>query len=158
MAFNALKQCRSSSSSMQIMPSSIRSLASVATGAVHQQQHASKVGGLRSKLPSYGPMWAVIGIMGGMVSIACCIGIHTAKQQLFHSPSVQVTKKKRECIPEVDFSDDVRRSADKFETLSKLKSSNQWIAIEEERDFNLDADKATDVFMCLLSIVVIING
>ncbi|KAL0286822.1 UNVERIFIED_CONTAM: Sterol 14-demethylase [Sesamum calycinum] len=84
-------------------------------------QHSSKGGRLASLGAIYGPMWAVIGIMGGMVGVACCIGVHTAKQQLFHSPSVQVTKKRRECIPEVDSPDAVIRSADKFETKSFLR-------------------------------------
>ncbi|GFP91724.1 hypothetical protein PHJA_001316400 [Phtheirospermum japonicum] len=66
-------------------------------------------------------MGAVIGIIGGMVSIACIIGIHTAKQQLLYSPSVQVTKKRRECIPEVDSPDAVMRSADKFMSKSFLR-------------------------------------
>ncbi|KAK4413499.1 hypothetical protein Salat_2762500 [Sesamum alatum] len=86
---------------------------------MHQQpSKGGRVGGVAA---IYGPMWMVIGLLGGMVGIACCIGVHTAKQQLFHSPSVQVTKKRRECIPEVDSPDAVIRSADKFETKSFLR-------------------------------------
>ncbi|XP_051116091.1 uncharacterized protein LOC127241204, partial [Andrographis paniculata] len=62
-----------------------------------------------------------LGIIGGLVGAAGCIAIHTAKQQLFHSPSVQVTKQKRECIPEVDNPDAVIKSASKFENKSFLR-------------------------------------
>ncbi|KAL0385260.1 UNVERIFIED_CONTAM: hypothetical protein Sradi_2920300 [Sesamum radiatum] len=93
--------------------------ASVASSATHQD--SSKGGRLGRLGAIYGPMWVVIGLMGGMVGVACCIAVHTAKQQLLHSPSVQVTKKRRECIPEVDSPDAVIRSADKFETKSFLR-------------------------------------
>ncbi|KAI3467829.1 hypothetical protein Pfo_024492 [Paulownia fortunei] len=124
MTFLYTKQCRSSMQS----PLSIRSLASstapkfaasAATGAMHQP--GSHGGRFKSMAATFGSMWVVIGLLGGMLSIAGCIGIHTAKQQLLHSPSVQVTKKRRECVPEVDSPDAVIRSADKFANKSFLR-------------------------------------
>ncbi|KAL7094141.1 hypothetical protein ACP275_11G083000 [Erythranthe tilingii] len=128
MAFSAAKQCKSIIMQRNMYSQlSVRNMASTTTpkmaaasvaasGAMHQQ------GGRMKRIGAiYGPMWAVIGIMGGLVGMACCIGIHTAKQQLFHSPSVQVTKKRRECIPEVDSPEAVIRSADKFENKSFLR-------------------------------------
>ncbi|KAL9248403.1 hypothetical protein vseg_021728 [Gypsophila vaccaria] len=47
---------------------------------------------------SAAPIW----IVGGMVMIASSIAIHTGKQQLLHSPSVHVSKRRRETVPEVD--------------------------------------------------------
>ncbi|EPS63420.1 hypothetical protein M569_11368, partial [Genlisea aurea] len=79
-------------------------------------------GGRLKKLAAlYGPMWVVLGIMGGMITVAGCIGIHTAKQQLFHSPSVQVTKRRRECVPEVEIPDAVVKSVNNFENKSFLR-------------------------------------
>ncbi|KAL8038104.1 hypothetical protein ABFX02_11G082500 [Erythranthe guttata] len=131
MAFSAAKQCKSIILQRSMYSQlSIRNMASTTTpkmaaasvaaaaasGAMQQQ------GGRMKRIGAiYGPMWAVIGIMGGLVGTACCIGIHTAKQQLFHSPSVQVTKKRRECVPEVDTPEAVIRSADKFENKSFLR-------------------------------------
>lgn len=53
-------------------------------------------------------------VVMGMVAVAMVFGTHTAKQQLMHNPSVHVSKKKRESMPEVDDPDSAIRSADKF--------------------------------------------
>ncbi|XP_022892161.1 uncharacterized protein LOC111407057 [Olea europaea var. sylvestris] len=66
---------------------------------------------------SFAPVWMVF----GMVVVATTIGIHTAKQQLCHSPSVQLTKKKRECVPEVEIPDVVTVSGSKFINKSFLR-------------------------------------
>ncbi|KAG8365773.1 hypothetical protein BUALT_Bualt17G0006700 [Buddleja alternifolia] len=126
MAFNTLKQCRSS---MQTHNLSItRSLAtsttprfaaaSATSTAVHEA-HSSTRGGRMTA--TFGQMWMVIGLLGGMVGIACCMGIHTAKQQLLHSPSVHVSKKRRESVPEVDNPDAIIRSSDNFTNKSFLR-------------------------------------
>ncbi|WOL15902.1 hypothetical protein Cni_G24683 [Canna indica] len=62
-----------------------------------------------------------IGVMLGLVVAAVTIGIHTAKQQLVHSPGVRVSKKKRELIPEVEEPDHVAGEADRFVTKSFLR-------------------------------------
>ncbi|KAK9692391.1 hypothetical protein RND81_09G261200 [Saponaria officinalis] len=47
---------------------------------------------------SAAPIW----IVGGLVLIAGGIAVHTGKQQLLHSPSVHVSKRRRESYPEAD--------------------------------------------------------
>lgn len=37
----------------------------------------------------------------GLILLSASFGIHTAQQQLRHSPNVLVSKKKRETVPEV---------------------------------------------------------
>ncbi|XP_024928014.1 uncharacterized protein LOC107413276 isoform X1 [Ziziphus jujuba] len=64
-------------------------------------------------LPIKGEFAPVMVVMG-MVVVAMAIGTHTAKQQLMHSPTVYINKKKRETMPEVSDPDGVLRSADKF--------------------------------------------
>ncbi|PRQ39740.1 hypothetical protein RchiOBHm_Chr4g0428531 [Rosa chinensis] len=63
------------------------------------------------------PIW----IVAGMVGAAVLIAIHTAKQQLVHSPVVNFRKTKRESVPEVDDPDAVVGSADKFISKSFLR-------------------------------------
>lgn len=65
--------------------------------------------------------YAPIYIVMGMVAVAVSIGTHTAKQQLLHSPVVNLNKKKRESIPEVEDPDTVITSADKFINKSFLR-------------------------------------
>ncbi|KAK9276754.1 hypothetical protein L1049_006290 [Liquidambar formosana] len=71
--------------------------------------------------------WAVKGefapvyMVMGMLLVAMSIGAHTAKQQLVHSPSVRVSKKRRKSIPEVEDPDRVVASADKFVNKSFLR-------------------------------------
>ncbi|KAF4368046.1 uncharacterized protein LOC115706021 [Cannabis sativa] len=57
----------------------------------------------------------------GMVLAALTMATHTAKQQLLHSPSVNVSKKKRETVAEVDYPDAAIISADKFINKSFLR-------------------------------------
>ncbi|XP_023513989.1 uncharacterized protein LOC111778418 [Cucurbita pepo subsp. pepo] len=65
----------------------------------------------------YAPVYIVLGFVG----IVLMMGTHTAKQQLLHSPVVNVSKKKRESIPEVEEPDTVINSADKFINKSILR-------------------------------------
>lgn len=103
-------------------PLSIRSLASSTTpklgasttGEVHQQ--TSKKGISKQAIDA-----TPIAIIGVMVTIACSMGVHTIWQNMFYSPSVQVTKTKRECVPEVDLPDTVIKSADNFLNKSFLR-------------------------------------
>lgn len=60
-------------------------------------------------------------VLGGMLMVAMGMGVHTAKQQLRHSPAVRVSKRRRETIPEVDDPESVINSADKFVNKSFLR-------------------------------------
>ncbi|XP_057981270.1 uncharacterized protein LOC131166711 [Malania oleifera] len=81
-------------------------------------------------------------MMLGMVLVAVTIGAHTAKQQLVHSPTVQVSKKKRECVPEVEEPDLVVDSADKFINKSFLRK----IAHIQENNHTLPDTTRVDPF------------
>ncbi|CAA0827348.1 F-box/LRR-repeat protein 14 [Striga hermonthica] len=129
MAFIPMKQC-----TRGLASSTTPRLAATSVGAAHHHQSAHSGGFLR-RIGAQGPMGVVIGIIGGMVGLAACIGIHTAKQQLLHSPSVQVTKKRRECIPEVESPDDIVSSADKFVHKSFLRKVGR---IQERHGHNVD--------------------
>ncbi|CAL9076015.1 unnamed protein product, partial [Musa textilis] len=59
--------------------------------------------------------------MFGLVVVALSIGGHTAKQQLVHSPSVWVSKKKRESIRVVEMPDQVAGEAGRFVDKSFLR-------------------------------------
>ncbi|KAL3818754.1 hypothetical protein ACJIZ3_004659 [Penstemon smallii] len=109
----SLKQCTTSTfrGSLLNAAKGHRSMATTA-GSLHEHQ-PRRAGG--------SGMMMVFGILGGMICFAGSIGLHTAKQQLMHSPSVQVTKKKRQSIPEVDNPDAVLGSADKFANKSFLR-------------------------------------
>ncbi|KAL6175140.1 hypothetical protein ACLB2K_051783 [Fragaria x ananassa] len=50
----------------------------------------------------------------GMIALSVSLGLHTAKQQLFHNPNVFVKKDRREMLPEVVEPDRVVEDADKF--------------------------------------------
>ncbi|XP_062091488.1 uncharacterized protein LOC133797562 [Humulus lupulus] len=50
----------------------------------------------------------------GMIGLSLMFGLHTAKQQLMHSPNVFVKKKRRETLPEVAEPEYVLDCADKF--------------------------------------------
>ena len=65
--------------------------------------------------------FAPIYMVMGMVVVAVTIATHTAKQQLMHAPAVNINKKKRETMPEVDDPDGVISSADKFVNKSFLR-------------------------------------
>ncbi|KAL3655156.1 hypothetical protein CASFOL_000942 [Castilleja foliolosa] len=106
-----------------------------AAGAIHHPSSTQSVGLVKRVSASFGPMGVVIGIIGGMVSVACMMGIHTAKQQLLYSPSVQVTKKKRESIPEVDSPDAVIQSSDKFLSKSFLRKVGH---IQDRHDHHIN--------------------
>ncbi|EEF50134.1 conserved hypothetical protein [Ricinus communis] len=65
----------------------------------------------------FAPVYMVM----GFVSVAIGIGLHTAKQQLVHSPSVNISKKRRESLPEVDIPEVVSCNGDKFINKSFLR-------------------------------------
>ncbi|XP_050376809.1 uncharacterized protein LOC126794193 [Argentina anserina] len=50
----------------------------------------------------------------GMITVSVALGLHTAKQQLFHNPNVFVKKQRREMLPEVVEPDRVVKDADEF--------------------------------------------
>uniref|UniRef100_A0A7N0V703 Uncharacterized protein n=1 Tax=Kalanchoe fedtschenkoi TaxID=63787 RepID=A0A7N0V703_KALFE len=50
----------------------------------------------------------------GMAAVAASLGIYTATHQVLHSPTVRVSKKKRETLPEVEDPGVVVSWADKF--------------------------------------------
>ncbi|XP_057443836.1 uncharacterized protein LOC130735989 [Lotus japonicus] len=64
-------------------------------------------------------------IVCGMVCMALTIGTHTAYQQLARSPSVNINKKRRESVQEVDDPDRTINSADKFINGSFLRKVSQ---------------------------------
>ncbi|XP_062160642.1 uncharacterized protein LOC133867884 [Alnus glutinosa] len=96
--------------SMQTRPGGSRSFASSTTSA---DNHRS---GIAMKA-EFTPIYVVL----GLVAVAVSIGTHTAKQQLMHSPTVHVSKKRRESMPEVEDPDRVISSADKFVNKSFLR-------------------------------------
>lgn len=50
-----------------------------------------------SRAGDYVPVYVAI----GMIFLSVSLGLHTAKQQIAHSPGVRLKKSKRETIPEV---------------------------------------------------------
>lgn len=71
-----------------------------------QQQSRTKA----SRAGDFVPVYVAI----GMIALSVGFGLHTAKQQLAHSPSVSVRKKRRETIPEVVEPEHVAEEAEKF--------------------------------------------
>ncbi|XP_008812987.3 uncharacterized protein LOC103723744 [Phoenix dactylifera] len=69
--------------------------------------HGAKSRALKGE---YAPIYIVL----GMMVLALSIGTHTAKQQLMYSPSVRVSKKKREVVAEVEDPDQVTSEANRF--------------------------------------------
>lgn len=57
----------------------------------------------------------------GLVAVAVTIGTHTIKQQLAHSPSVSLSKKKRSSLSEVEDPESAVNSSDKFVHKSFLR-------------------------------------
>ncbi|KAI4367124.1 hypothetical protein MLD38_022895 [Melastoma candidum] len=70
---------------------------------------------------SFRAEFAPIYIVLGMVGVAVMMATHTAKQQLMHSPSVQVSKQRREMVHEVDNPEHSLNAADKFLNKSFLR-------------------------------------
>lgn len=76
---------------------------------------------MKGDFAAFAPVMVVL----GMILVAVSIGVHTAKQQLVYSPAVQVNKKRRESVPEVDDPDYVVDGADKFINKSMLRGVAQ---------------------------------
>ncbi|XP_052208369.1 uncharacterized protein LOC127812088 isoform X2 [Diospyros lotus] len=100
-------------SSVPVKATEGRSFASSAGNSVHSEQPKR---GWRLKADL-----APIYMVAGMVAVAVSIAAHTAKQQLFHAPAVQVSKKRRESVQEVEDPHDVVRDSDKFINKSFLR-------------------------------------
>lgn len=79
-----------------------------AGGARAERQPSSK-----SKLAIKGD-YVPVYVVRGFIMVVWFFGVHTAMQQLRYSPNVQVSKKEREELPEVDEPDYVVDEADKF--------------------------------------------
>ncbi|XP_027089597.1 uncharacterized protein LOC113782035 [Coffea eugenioides] len=123
MAFRATNQLRPM---LKAMGSQSRSFASSATrkyataaadAAMHVHEHMHQA---KSKFPANGD-WAPVMIMGGFLVTVVTLATHSAWQQLAYSPTVQLSKKKRETVPEVYQPDAVLGSSDKFINKSFLR-------------------------------------
>ncbi|KAK6930733.1 hypothetical protein RJ641_002526 [Dillenia turbinata] len=79
--------------------------------------HFRGSGGHSHSSHAHAPMYIAL----GSVLMSVSIGLHTAKQQLVHSPTVHISKKTRESVPEVEDPDRVMSSADKFVNKSLLR-------------------------------------
>ena len=60
-------------------------------------------------------------VLLGMVGAGVIIGIHTVKQQLMHSPTVRVNKKRRVSLPEIEDPELIINNSDKFLNKSFLR-------------------------------------
>ena len=60
-------------------------------------------------------------VLLGMVGAGVIIGIHTVKQQLMHSPTVRVNKKRRVSLPEIEDPELIINNSDKFVNKSFLR-------------------------------------
>lgn len=67
-----------------------------------------------SRAGHYVPVYVAI----GMIFVSVSLGLHTAKQQIAHSPGVRLKKSKRETIPEVVEPETVANESEKFLTHS----------------------------------------
>ncbi|KAM4081610.1 hypothetical protein ACJW30_11G105100 [Castanea mollissima] len=63
------------------------------------------------------PLYVLLGIVG----VGVTIGIHTMKQQLMHSPTVPVNKKRRVSVLEVEDPEAIINNSDKFVRHSFLR-------------------------------------
>ncbi|KAI7979660.1 hypothetical protein LOK49_Contig281G00003 [Camellia lanceoleosa] len=84
--------------------------------SVHSHQPPPK-----SRMAALKGDFVPIAVVFGLVAVALAIGVHTAKQQLFHSPAVQISKKRRESIQEVEDPDYVMVDSNKFLNKSFLR-------------------------------------
>lgn len=67
--------------------------------------------GPRMKLKGeYVPVYVAL----GLILVSLSFGVHTAKQQLMHSPTVRVKKSRRETVPEVTDPDRVAEESENF--------------------------------------------
>ena len=64
-------------------------------------------------------------VLFGMVGVGVTIGIHTMKQQLMHSPTVRVNKKRRVSVLEVEDPEVIINNSDKFVKKSFLRKVAQ---------------------------------
>lgn len=81
--------------------------------AAHANHSYSKF----SATGEFAPIYVVLGLL----AVAVTIGTHTIKQQLAHSPSVSLSKKKRSSFSEVEDPESAVNSSDKFVNKSFLR-------------------------------------
>ncbi|PON35657.1 ribosome biogenesis NEP1-like protein [Parasponia andersonii] len=111
---SVLTRMRSNRSFATSTAAKMKAFTPTVDAAAHSAE--SKFRGLAMK-GEFAPIYMVM----GMVVAAVTIATHTAKQQLLHSPAVNINKKKRETMPEVDDPDAVISSADNFVNKSFLR-------------------------------------
>ncbi|MCL7035971.1 hypothetical protein MKW94_004334 [Papaver nudicaule] len=101
-----------------------KSKPSPVTGVPHHEQHVQTDTHSNKPRGAASPMkgdFVPIYVTMGLVVVALMFGVHTAKQQLVYSPSVQVSKKKRATLPELEQPDYVVGETDKFISKSFLR-------------------------------------
>ncbi|KAK4593039.1 hypothetical protein RGQ29_017259 [Quercus rubra] len=86
--------------------------------AAHADNSLSSRLGLKFEL-------APLYVLFGMVGVGVTIGIHTMKQQLMHSPTVRVNKKRRVSVLEVEDPEVIINNSDKFVKKSFLRKVAQ---------------------------------
>ncbi|KAI6676417.1 hypothetical protein NL676_037213 [Syzygium grande] len=62
--------------------------------------------------------YAPLCVAAGMILLSMTLGLHTAKQQIMHSPAVRVNKSRRETVPEVVEPERVVEESENFLTRS----------------------------------------
>lgn len=79
------------------------------------------MGMFKKMTASLGHAAAPIGVLAAICSVALMVGAHTATLQILRSPAVQVMKKNRDSVPEVENPDAAIRSGDKLINTSFLR-------------------------------------
>lgn len=65
--------------------------------------------------------FAPVYVAVGMITLAVALGLHTMKQQLFHSPDVRVKKTERGTVPEVEKPEKVAEKAEGYQKNSLFR-------------------------------------
>ncbi|KAG6574202.1 hypothetical protein SDJN02_26021, partial [Cucurbita argyrosperma subsp. argyrosperma] len=97
-----------------------------------QQQSKPKA----SRAGDFVPVYVAI----GLIALSVALGLHTAKQQLAHSPSVSVRKKRRETIPEVAEPEHVAEETEKFFAKSFFRKVAHVQELEKLRNYRVPYD------------------
>ncbi|XP_038877441.1 uncharacterized protein LOC120069725 [Benincasa hispida] len=100
----------------------------------HHRQQQSKP--KASRAGDFVPVYVAI----GMIALSVGLGLHTAKQQLAHSPSVSVRKKRRETIPEVVEPEHVAEETEKFFAKSFFRKVAHVQEVEKFGDYKVPYD------------------
>ncbi|XP_020592763.1 uncharacterized protein LOC110033199, partial [Phalaenopsis equestris] len=77
-----------------------------------QESWLSRVRGKTKVLPrgEFMPVYVAL----GMIVVSTSLGAYTAQEQLSHSPSVRLSKKRRETVPEVEEPERVAGEAERY--------------------------------------------